>query len=209
MTPFVGVDLDDCLDEFGEVADWAQEIVRELNSYTEITPSGRGLHIWAKGTLPPGGRKRGPVEMYDQGRFFTVTSDHWDGTPTTIEDRQTALAALHAKVFGKQEPQREHPTSPNGHEPSGRNLSDNEIIARAMHAKNGDKFARLWAGDTAGYGSESEADLALCSLLAFYTGPDPHRVDHLFRQSGLYRDKWDREVYRDRTIAEALQRTGF
>lgn len=73
--PFVGIDLDDCIDEEGNIAPWADAIVKRLNSYTEITPSGRGLRIFVKGKLPPGGRRKGSIEMYDSKRFLTVTGD--------------------------------------------------------------------------------------------------------------------------------------
>ncbi len=72
--PYCGVDLDAVVDpRTGDLADWAQRIVEELDGYTELSPSGAGLHIIVKGKVPPGGNRRGPVEMYDRGRFFTVT----------------------------------------------------------------------------------------------------------------------------------------
>src|SRR5262249_19249146 len=74
-------------------------------------------------------------------------------------------------------------------------------------AKNGAKFVALWNGNTGDYGSQSEADIALCSHLSFWTGKNPERMDALFRQSGLFRDKWDRTDYRLRTIAAAIKRT--
>ena len=84
-----------------------------------------------------------------------------------------------------------------------------ELIEKAKNAKNGAKFTALWEGLTDGYDSQSEADLALCCLLAFWTGGDRDRIDRLFRQSGLYReDKWGgREDYRERTINAALEQT--
>ena len=101
--------------------------------------------------------------------------------------------------------------SANGHtkpvaaaEPVDNGLSDSEVIQKALAASNGVRFSRLWNGDTSGYGSHSEADLALCGMLAFWTGGDATRIDTLFRQSGLYRKKWDRNDYRNRTIREAL-----
>ena len=82
--------------------------------------------------------------------------------------------------------------------------SDVTILSRARSAKNGAAFARLWAGDWRdAYGSQSEGDLALCAMLAFWCGNDSARVDHLFRQSGLYRDKWDRDDYRRATLERA------
>ena len=69
----VGVDLDKCISLLGEVAPWARDIANLLRSYTEVTPSGRGLRIFVRGKLPPTGRKRGKVEIYDRSRFLTVT----------------------------------------------------------------------------------------------------------------------------------------
>jgi putative DNA primase/helicase len=89
-------------------------------------------------------------------------------------------------------------------------LTDLELIEKAKHAHNGEKFSRLWSGDITGYASHSEADQALCNVLAFWAGPDPPRIDTLFSQSGLYRDKWQREDYRTETIRKALAgRTEF
>jgi len=39
--------------------------------------------------------------------------------------------------------------------------------------------------------------MALCCLLAFWTGGDHQQIDRLFRQSGLLRDKWDEVHYAD------------
>lgn len=73
----VGIDLDGCRDpETGELEPWAAEIVKRMNSYTEVSPSGTGVHIFVKGALPAGGRKKGKIEMYREGRFFTVTGRH-------------------------------------------------------------------------------------------------------------------------------------
>ena len=85
--PYCGVDLDHCRSpESGEIAEWAWKIIKRLNSYTEISPSGTGVHILIKGTVPPGGNSKdlpggGKVEMYSQGRYFTMTGHHLGGTP--------------------------------------------------------------------------------------------------------------------------------
>ncbi len=201
---FVGVDLDGCRDrESGAVERWALEIVDELDSYTEISPSGTGLHILLMGNWPEGRNRKGQIEVYDRGRFFTMTGRHLEGTPRTIESRQEQLLALGARVFG------EAATSPNGHKmprpESSNGLTDQEILQKAASSRSGEKFRRLLAGDTSDYSSASEADQAYCSLLAFWTGPDPARIDDLFRQSGLYREKWERPDYRERTIKKALE----
>src|SRR5215211_7390675 len=169
-----GVDLDKCLNpETGEIEGWAQEVIGELDSYTEISPSGRGIHILVRGSLPAGRNRKGPFEAYDRGRYFTITGRHLAGTPQSIESRQEPLERVAKRVFGE--------PSENGHQDLGpkftSTLSDTEVIAKASSADNGEKFHRLWIGDTSGYTSSSEADAALCSLLAFWTGPDEGRID--------------------------------
>jgi len=101
--PFVAVDLDGCRNpDTGEVAAWAQEVITALSSYTEISPSGTGVHVLLKSALPGRGRKRAlehsrisekqpALEVYSQGRFFTITGQHLDSTPSDAEDRQEAL----------------------------------------------------------------------------------------------------------------------
>ena len=212
--PFCGVDLDGCLNpETGEIEGWAQEIIEELDSYTEVSPSGRGVHVLVRGELQPGRNRNGRIEMYDRGRYFTVTGRHLAGTPNSIESRQEQLTSLARRVFGELEGVNNGHKTPTPEFVSA--LSDEEIIEKASAAGNSEKFLRLWSGDTSGYEhvdneGHSEADLALCAMLAFWTGPDPDRIARLFRQSGLYRKKWERADYRERTIARALEgRTEF
>lgn len=92
-------------------------------------------------------------------------------------------------------------------------LDDEELLSRARGASNGAKFERLWNGRIGGYESQSEADMALCCLLAFWTGGDERWMDQLFRQSGLLREKWDDVHYADgstygeKTIERAVETT--
>ncbi len=208
--PYCGVDLDAAISEAGELEPWAAKLVARFASYTELSPSGRGLHIIVRGKLPPGGRRRGKIEAYDGGRYFTMTGRRLPGTPAEIADRQAELEAWHAELFGTR---REAPV--HSHRTAGPfALADVEILERARKAENGWKFDRLWAGDWKGLGypSQSEADLALCQMLAFWTGRDAHRIDRLFRQSGLFRPKWDERhaadgrTYGQMTIETAIAR---
>ena len=198
-----GVDLDHCRDpQTGELEPWAQEALADLNSYTEASPSGTGVHVLLFGDLPPGRRKVGDVEAYGAGspKYFTVTGAHIPGTPTTVEDRTEEFAAFHARHLGAEEPQADAP-SPRASAPV--TLEDRELLEKARSAKNGAEFSRLWEG---GYPEDDSAgDLALCSHLAFWTGKDRGRMDSLFRQSGRYREKWERADYRERTIGKALE----
>jgi hypothetical protein len=81
-------------------------------------------------------------------------------------------------------------------------LSDDDLINKAMQAKNGAAFQILWNGDIGGYKSPSEADLALCAMLAFWANCDVTIIDRLFRQSSLYRKKWD-ERHGEKTYGQA------
>ena len=201
--PYTGVDLDDCRDpKTDAIQGWAMKIIKQLDSYTESSPSGRGAHTLVRAKLPPGRRRKGKVEMYDTGRYFAMTGHHIAGTPTSIEDRQKELEILHKRIFACAG--RNGAAKPNVGSMPTVLVDDKELIDRAGRAGNGDKFRRLWSGEWQGeYPSQSEADQALCNHLAFWTGKDPDRIDRLFRQSGLMRDKWGRDDYRKNTINAA------
>ena len=94
--PYFGIDLDHCLDADGRLKLWAQPIMeRFFDSYAEISPSGSGIKIWAKGRLPGGGAAfplgDGRVEIYDRARYFTVTGNHWAGQMLDVEEHQSDL----------------------------------------------------------------------------------------------------------------------
>ncbi len=209
--PYVGVDLDECLND-GSLTDGAQKVVKRLDSYTEGSPSGTGLHIICRGFLTDLGNRSKDVkglkelELYDQGRYFTFTGRHLDGTPETVENRAQEVYDLCQEVFSAPDPEPDRaPTEPN-------DLDDRELIEKAKQADDGGTFARLWNGDTSEHGDDhSSADLALVNKLAFWTGGDRDRIDQLFRKSGLCREKWTgRPDYRKRTIDKAMQgRTEF
>jgi primase-polymerase (primpol)-like protein len=203
--PFTVVDLDHCIDKHGDVEPTARETIKALDSYTESSPSGDGVHVWLKATLPGDkGKKAGDVETYNAKRFMTVTGNHLAGTPETIEARQTELDTLYARVFPKPEP---IPPKPRQNTELHLDMADSDVVERARKAVNGGKFERLMAGDFAGYPSQSEADQALCNLLAFWSRDDG-QIDRIFRSSGLIRDKWDtrrgESTYGAKTISNAL-----
>ena len=196
-----GVDLDNVI-EGGKLTAEAQDIIKTLDSYTEYSPSGTGIHILCKGSIPAKDRRKGNVEMYSEGRFFTVTGNVV-GTPKDIQERTAQAAAVHAKYLKREE------TPKATNQPQDLNLSDSELVNKAMSARNGDVFRALWNGNISGYPSASEADLALCNLLAYWTNGNAYRMDALFRQSALYREgKWNKrhgaDTYGNITINKAL-----
>lgn len=202
--PFCGIDLDHCRATNGSICPEALELIKRFNSYAELSPSGTGAHILIRATLTGAGRRTGKIEMYDSGRYFTITGKHLSGTPLAIHDRQELVSELEKELFVP---------LVSSAQPNVANafaLSDEEIIERAKNARNGERFGRLWAGDASDYGNDrSRADLALCRTLVFWCGGDTKRVDRLFRRSGLMRDKWDRKTgdasYGDRTVRAAIQ----
>jgi putative DNA primase/helicase len=213
--PYVGIDLDHCILSSGGLVPWSARAIALLNSYTEITPSGEGLRVWIQGRLPGNGRKKsfadgGAIEVYDRARYLTVTGRHWPGSPAIIAARQAELDTLLAECFpdALMLP-RSSPAAP----AAPLDLSDQELLDRAHRAANGLKFGRLWRGDTGDYGGDdSRADLALCAELYFWTRGDRPRMDRLFRQSGLMREKWDERrgerTYGDLTLDKALSLGG-
>ena len=224
--PIVGVDLDDCRDpDSRDSDDAALDIIERLDSYTEVSPSGTGYHVLITGDLPDGRNRRGSIELYDTARFFTVTGDHVDETPTRVARRQDALVAIHREYVQQTDGDETSNTGPRdagaaqSETTSGVDanvdvdLDDEDLLRKARNASNGEKFERLWNGNTGGYDSQSEADMALCCLLAFWTGGDRTRMDQLFRQSGLLRAKWDEVHYADgstygeKTIERAIATT--
>lgn len=201
--PYFGIDLDKCHDpETGIIEPWAQEIIDRFlpYAYIEISISGTGVHIIGRGALPPGGNRKGLIETYDHNRFFTMSGNVLHGRDDLI-DCQATLNTWHAEVFPAKAPHTPRPQPTVEHRPG-----DDALIEKASRATNGAKFAALMAGDTSGHGGDdSAADLALVSMLAFWTQGEPDQLDRLFRRSGLYREKWERDDYRERTIRLALE----
>lgn len=191
-----GVDLDDCRDPAtGVIASWALDVIERLDSYTELSPSGTGLHILCfaklpedldgnRHDLPDGGR----IEVYDRAQYFTFTGQHLEGTPRTVEQRTAELTALHREIFDapdRDEPAPDVTTS----KPKPRTLHDDALLRVAFSSSNGNKILALWGGDDLDYPSTSEADAALAHFLAFYAR-DPAHLEALMMQSSRVRDKW-------------------
>lgn len=207
----VAFDFDDCLTADREIIPdhFAAKAVPVLNSYTEVTPSGTGLRVFVHGVLPDGskGRKAPKLntECYGSLRYVTVSGNRLTEYSSQIEHRQAEIDQLFAEVFPSkpEPPPRQAPSYA-----SGTSGSDDAIMARAMASVSGAKFRDLYNGNWQRYyASQSEADLALCSMLYFFTGGDRAAVERLFSQSGLsQRDKWvKRADYRATTLDCACQ----
>jgi primase-polymerase (primpol)-like protein len=204
----IGVDLDRCrIAATGAIHAAALAIVLKMNSYCEVSPSRSGLRLFGFGNLPADHPcRRGAIEVYTHKRFLTVTGDHLDGTPARINDITSALHWMFIEYdFPRPQPSRQRPAQ------LFATQTDHELIEKALQAKNGDRFARLWNGDwqAAGFSSQSEADLGLLSHLAYWCDGNVAQMSRLFEQSGLCRPKWlERGDYRTRTLARALAGVG-
>lgn len=218
-----GIDLDDCICIGSDrtIAEWALPYLKRfLGGWGAISPSGQGIKIIVCGSLggAKGTRKggfgpdgKGAVECYDKLRFFTITSDVLDTDQVAIEgDHSAELQALHAELTRKPEKTRRQASPKAAGRPAALDVDDEALLEKARAARNGAKLSALYdAGDTSGYPSESEADFALLTSLAFWTGRDAARMERLFDRSALGgRGKWrDRPDYRARSIANACEAT--
>ena len=208
------IDCDHCRREDGSLTPTTSEIVALFSGcYMEWSPSGNGLHIighvagfsFDKKKYWMNNRNLN-VEVYISGatnRFMTLTGDVFreGGIRGTTAVLQSFLEKYMRRDSGVGVP---IPISESA-------LDDDTVIAKATYARNGSTFKKLWSGDCSGYASQSEADLALAGILAFWCNRDVSQIDRLFRQSGLFREKWDRQqagsTYGRITLGKAIGET--
>jgi hypothetical protein len=192
----------------------------------EVSSSGRGLHLFGRGVIPPHASKNieQHAELYHTDRFVALTGTHLSGNCDT--DHSAALAWLVPTYFP---PRVAAPVHANGPDPAWRGPTDDaDLIRRALQSRSAGSvfgsrasFADLWTADArvlaVAYPADrsssdsfdrSSADAALAQHLAFWTGRDAARMETLMRQSALRREKYDRSDYLERTITNAcsLQR---
>lgn len=203
---YCAIDIDHCV-AGGKLTSMAQDIVDAMNSYTEFSPSGTGIRIifkvlglsYDKKRCYINNRKIG-LEVYVTGmtsRFVTLTGNAI--RECDIEVRTTELMTVLEKYMVKTVKERKPKTAV-----PGSYLTDESVISKAMASKQGEKFKSLWNGTIPEDKSHSEADQALCTILAFWCGGDTAQMDRLFRQSGLMREKWERDDYSTATLDNAV-----
>lgn len=212
---FTGLDLDHVIAD-GVLDEAYRWVVEEAGTYTEVSPSGDGLHLIFRGAKPdwaqrsrkgqPGGRV---VEMYDHDRYFTVTGNVFEGRGALAENPEVVERAYRAWI----EPERAAASQPTLSEATSASvdvsMDDDALLERMYASRSGDAIRALMAGDCSAQGGDrSAADMALCSHLAFWCAGDAARMDRIFRRSGLMRDKWDSRrggtTYGSQTIERAI-----
>ena len=191
--PYIGIDVDnvaDDIEEFthGDTDNIVSDFMKHTNSYSEISLSGKGLHIIVKGTINGEKRRHKNCEMYEDGRFFAMTGNFF-GNPDNNLIREVNVDYLYKKYI---EPESKvvdlfHPSTVKAND-----LATNDIIKAAATSRSGERFQRLYRGEWEGlYSSQSEADMSFANDLAFWTAKDFGKMDEIFRSSGLMRDKYD------------------
>ena len=160
------------------------------NTYMEVSQSGTGIHAIFKGKIPGKRRRKGNYEMYQTGRFFALTGNNIIPDPTIKSMSDDEMKTLYEFLFGKDNIVQLHSESDNI---TPVDLSVAEIIKRAENsAKTGTRFTMFMKGGWEQfYASHSEADMAFANDLAFWTGRDFHKMDTIFRNSSLMREKFD------------------
>ena len=180
-----GVDLDHVIGESGALTPSALEIVGKLSSYTEVSPSGTGLHIFA---LAPGAnitrhrKKDYFLEIYGEGRYFTVTGDIYGGV-RAIETRMAELQTIHDKFLLPEDTRKVTLLSP----PASVQSVEQERFLR-MGLERDKVFRALWEGERR-HGNESADDIALLNKLAYWCNADSDAMIRAFLESPYHARK--------------------
>ncbi len=213
--PLVGADLDNCIDDSGVIEQWAQAIITDIGSYSEVSPSGHGIRIWTVGKIPVSGRRQGSIEVYASNRYLTVTGSHVTGTPNDIIF-QPRMGEIFDKLFpAKPQPQTPQPNAEQVGINTGINtgvcvLDDESVLNLMFKSRHGWTLQSIWNGDNPS-GDPSRDDLFMLGALAYFTGRDPVQMERLFKQSQRKRDKLGRALnkkdsttYLSATIQKAI-----
>jgi hypothetical protein len=219
---YVVFDLDDALDDEGQPRKQFRTFVESVETYVEKSLSGRGLHAFVRSSVVPAKDKvsftypdGSKMEILAPGWYVRMTGEVYASKPSKIHDYSGTVRDALQQIGGTNG----EATGEDGHtgEPGpGNSLTDEDVLERAASARNGETFLRLMNGDTSAHArDDSRADLALCSILRFWTGGDPEQMDRIFRQSRLMREKWDEvhhadgKTYGQGTIALSLKTREF
>jgi hypothetical protein len=208
-----GVDLDHILEQ-DTIKEDCRNVLNNLNSYTEFSPSDEGVHCLVYSDLNLGKNKckKGNIELFQDSSFFTFTGNILSEYPKTIEDRNhefrliyNAYFAMNSDKLIPEDERKEEEKKKKDVDEEIPNLDDEEVIRIAAQLSE-TKFNKLMEGEWQflGYPSSSEARMALLDMLAYYCS-GKLQIDRIFRRSELYeqcKDKWDRLA--ESEIAKAI-----
>lgn len=206
--PFVGLDLDHCIDE-GRLLPWAQNVLDQVPSYTEISPSGTGLRILVKAQDFSQNRRRGHLEIYSRERFLTLTGDRLEGTPDRILQVEASHLATLIPAEARQEPVHGAPTRCAPATSPAHDVLWERIFT---HDRFGEQHRQRFRGDTSlDAGDHSLTVIRLLNTLARWTRGDAAQMRTMMSLSPLANDKWWSKRgsmdWLDRQIADAIAYT--
>lgn len=216
---YIGIDIDDIPEEIKTFKDnpnnpnntinWLNRLTR--HSYLEVSQSGNGIHAIVKGSYPYTANRKDNYEIYGKSRFFALTGDILNDQKTIKTINKNNLEELFTSTVGKGANRTQKLVEVKQEQPISNPLSIEEIINKMYASSKGVQIKHLMDGNTKDYTSDSEADMALCNFLAFWTSKDPAKMDAIFRKSKLMRSKWDERrgamTYGQSTIEKAIQDT--
>lgn len=214
--PFVGIDIDHCKNG-DDLLPFAKTLIDSCNSYTELSPSGNGIHIIGKGKLPHsvGGRRSEVIEVYESTRFFTVTGNTLNDCQD-IKEIQPVINSLFEQYFKSEETKAENRKSYDVQfQPEAAWDSDIEFLQMVLFKqKDGEVLRALFNGENPMKGGDrSYNDYYFCLKVNWANGNDLAQTDRLFRSSGRMRHKWDEvhyssgETYGQRLLRDSVSQT--
>lgn len=196
--PYIGIDLDDIPDDLerylqGDIENnLVYVFMNSTKTYSEISMSGKGIHIIGKAKIPGDRRRKKNVEMYTDGRFFAITGNFFGNNNEVNEIPKTQMDFLY-KRYLENDNVINHDFSKTSWN-DGNDLSVNEIVQTALSSSTGHRFKLFMDGGWEKvYSSQSEADLAFANDLAFWTAGDFQKMDEIFRMSAMMREKYDQK----------------
>lgn len=206
------------MDHMGVNDPFVQIRLDRLNTYAESSVSGTGIHAYGLmdgGRIPTcekDGKRKLDKAFYQKNPnnnmelyFGAITNRFAVFTGKIIRDADI-IDCTDAVLLTLDKDMRRKDKQKYSEKRDGGDKEVFDIVASLMKQKNGEKFRRLYNdGDYSEYGSQSEADCALCAMIAFRTGADPQMIDTVFRSSALMRDKWNRDDYRESTIEKGIE----
>lgn len=195
--PYVGIDLDDVGEDLNRylLGDYETNMIytfmNATKTYSEVSMSGKGIHIIGKGVIPGDRRRKGDVEIYSEGRFFAITGNFFGNNNEISEIPETQMKFLYERYLDSPDL---FPKKPIQNWIEGNDFSTEEVINSALSSANGKRFESFLNGGWGSlYDSQSEADMAFANDLAFWTAGDFEKMDEIFRMSDLMRDKYDQK----------------
>lgn len=222
----LGIDIDHCLTGkkiTHAEAETIAALIIEADTYTEISPSGEGLHLLLEidEALALTGNKKAPFEIYTSGRYFTFTANEYGESKDVrkiSKSEAEAILAIIGYPFVQEsaidnatsdtKPSHADTSNAKRGNVSDGSLSDEEVVSKMFKSKGGKKIEALYNGNIADYKDDaSSADLALCSHFAFWTGKDYEQMERLWMASplGSRKKTQERSDYRNRTLTAAIK----